>query len=420
MINGSVEGKGGFKIQSNGAPRVIIGNEYSVLDSLGVSTDTVFIEDDFDVYGDVVFDGSDIVVETDINVMGLGTMTAENATLETDDTLTIGANTALELVSSEVEGEGEINGDGTLLMDEDTEIKVGIEVPTLHVSTAEQLTEALDNEHVDTIILADDEYDLGPRFDIDRAVHIKAQNQHEAVITLTSGDGAHALGIEAEGVTIEGLKIIRDQEGEAGSYGQGIKVLSSDATIIDNKIVGVEIGEAAGIHVRDPDNKSISNITIEGNTVTGFDGEGENFPSSGINVVVRHEKDIEDVAIRENTLDDNYVGINIAVESGSGVISVSDITDNTLKNYDGTGIYIGVLGDGQISVTDFSDNTFDSEDPDYHIAEIEIEEATLDWDQDGEAIKEQNTFVQAIEYADEISISIPEVGDRDHYVIKNE
>ena len=244
------------------------------------------------------------------------------------------------------------------------------------VSGTEELTEALGDEAVKTIILEDGEY-VG-QFLVQYPQTIKAENPNEAIIklpennlekahiaermrtwvirvhdvedvtiqglTICGGDGApekideeevHLLGIvydDASG-TIEGnivQNIRRSEPGAAGnyfSYNKGILVdgATGDTSILDNTVYLHEYGRLAITVGKSQEDAA---VTIEGNKVFGVgDNMVHNWLHSGITVI--------DVAGAVCITDNDLTDIQSARENSVGifVISVDGISGEiTIQN----------------------------------------------------------------------------------------
>ena len=150
---------------------------------------------------------------------------------------------------------------------------------------------------------------------------IKAAEKHEALLKLIEAGSGAALSIDAGGVRIEGLKILRDQLGENGAGpARGIRVSGSNIDIVDNHVLGVNIVDGAGIDILGDQGTESENIVIEGNLVEGFamNKLSQQGLNAGIRVFAEHENSvIKSASIIDNTLQGNKYGVIRVKVAGS-------------------------------------------------------------------------------------------------------
>ena len=207
------------------------------------------------------------------------------------------------------------------------------EPPPSVVKDAGELEAALADESVSTIFLVPGTYEGSFAIDRDN-VSLQSRTKHRAVILLEGASGEAAIYVEADGVSIGGLKIVRDQFGETGAgYAQGIRVSGSDVTITNNHVVGLNIVDAAGIDIFGDEGTEHENIIVEGNLVEGF---GMNrFSQFGLNAGIKvcawyDNSIIKSAYIKGNTLKDNKYGV-VRVEE-NGIYEKVIIQDNIYLN----------------------------------------------------------------------------------------
>jgi len=201
-----------------------------------------------------------------------------------------------------------------------------------YVENATELEQALDNEDVNTIILADGTYEGS--FTVEYGQTLRAENKGEAIIKLKEASATPAISIEADEVTIDGLQIVRSQQGEENpGYAQGIRVSGSNIEIVNNHVTGKNIVDAAGIDIFGDKGTTHDNIKVANNVVEGFAMHklSQQNLNAGIKICAWYEDSlIDEVTITENTVKNNMYGITRVAEDG--IFEKVLIEDNTYEN----------------------------------------------------------------------------------------
>lgn len=152
---------------------------------------------------------------------------------------------------------------------------------------------------------------------------IKGKKEGKPVILIESDEEIY--------VTIVGLKITQAKKYEDGiRIGGKCRVTIRDSQISDNAKRGIAIVDS-------------SHATVENNSISGN--------GVGIEIVSPSEdSQISYAMIRNNTISDNDIGI---VMGGS---SLAEITNNSISNNDGDGIWITVFSQATVTDNSISDN----------------------------------------------------------------
>jgi len=262
--------------------------------------------------------------------------------------------------------------------------KDGVEIEqstSVTVSTEDELRDALACENIETIILADGtDIDLEDELVINRSVHLKAESEHSATISLHEKEGdessSKTIRLQADDVIIEDLILSRTRAGEDKSVCQVIRVVGSNVEIRNNIING-NANVGYGISVQAEGVDKTDNVTITNNKI-----EGGFTASIGVIAMIG----------TPDTETTNEIG-------------TVTITDNKLLDYAREGLQVSAFADDDGSIDDITvtDNYFDSEEAGWHIVEnLFGGAAVLDW----ENIIDDNDFeddVKVFDWPDEDS-----------------
>ncbi|SDY14087.1 surface glycoprotein [Halopenitus persicus] len=217
------------------------------------------------------------------------------------------------------------------------------------VGNSAALSDAINNAgDGDTIIVEDGTYEYtGDELSIDTAnVTLAAESSATPTIRLdqseTTSDGSPTISVEAEGVSVDGLRIERNASGSG--IAQGVRVSASDTRLSDLDIVkggggnndqGVTVLDA---YAGESSPSDTSNVTLENVDASGF--------HTGIGVSTQtDEATLEDVTISGGTVSDNEFGIGFAVV-GSVSDSPKAVSVDNVQIENNT-VGVRVFGDGE-------------------------------------------------------------------------
>ncbi len=212
------------------------------------------------------------------------------------------------------------------------------------VSTAQELSDALEDEDIEVVLLEDGTFQGG--FVAQYSQIIKAINEQGAII-----DAAGGIGIEiaADDVTVSGIKIIN-----AGIYGifvdQGENGGYTDITINDCYIDGAGNGIYFGIECSQEDGFGGS-AKIEGNVI-------KNSVEHGIRIHTHGDSSGHVIEIYNNQVEKSgEMGIRVFAACGGSEIDQVIVSGNSVSENEGPGIRVHAGKEATINKVEILNNT---------------------------------------------------------------